>query len=80
MLCAIETTLRIIAIEGIAAQAQIGVAVMTLKAITMQHQTLHGGLLHEINGLLAEAALLRGGLLLEGQRHLRALCVIEKQC
>lgn len=73
VLCAIETTLRIIAIEGIAAQAQIGVAVMTLKAIAMQHQTLHGGLFHEINCLLAEAALLRGGLLLEGQRHLRAL-------
>lgn len=73
MLCAIETTLRIIAIEGIAAQAQIGVAVMTLKAIAMQHQTLHGGLLHQIYCLLAEAALLRGGLLLEGQRHLRAL-------
>lgn len=74
VLCAIETSLRIITIEGIAAQAQISVAVMTLKAIAMQHETLHGSLLHQINGLLAEAALLGGGLLLEGQCHLRALC------
>lgn len=74
MLGAIETSLRIITVEGIAAQTQISVAVMTLKAIAMQHETLHGGLLHEINGLLAEAALLGSGLLLEGQCYLRALC------
>lgn len=73
MLSAIETTLGIVTIEGIAAKAQIGVAVMTFKAISMQHQTLHGGLLHKINRLLAEAALLRGGLLLKGERHLGAL-------
>lgn len=73
MLCAIEATLRIIAIKGIAAQTQIGVAVMTLKAIAMQHQTLDGGLLHKIHSLLAKAALLGGGLLLKGQCHLRAL-------
>lgn len=79
MLCAIETSLRIITIEGIAAQAQISVAVMTLKAIAMQHETLHGSLLHQINGLLAEAALLGGGLLLEGQCHLRALLAGKDQ-
>lgn len=73
VLSAIETTLGIVTIEGVTAQAQIGVAVMAFKAIAMQHQTLHGGLLHKINSLLAEPALLRGGLLLKGERHLRTL-------
>jgi len=66
VLGAVETTLWIVPIEGIASQTQVGVAVVALKAIAVQNQSLHSGLLHQVDGLLAEAALFGGSLFLEG--------------
>jgi len=73
VLGAVKSALRIVPIKGVASQTQVGVAVVALKAIAMQNQSLHGGLLHQVDGLLTEAALFGGSLLFKGQRHLGTL-------
>lgn len=59
VLRAVELALRVVAVEGVAAEPQIRMAVVTLEAGPMQRKVLRGDLFHKIDALLAKVTLFR---------------------